>query len=173
MITIGLMTFIVLGLLSMFNQTQRAFRTSMTQSDVLEAGRSTMDLIARELTQMTPSEAPDIFLNNAWYHTTNFLCEPNEFFPKPLMQGLPGMPNSALRANTVQRLFFLSRLNQDWLGTGYEVLPEDGNSSVGSLYRFYRTNSPRSGFVPLSANFAVARLTALADLKISKPSSKR
>lgn len=163
------MTFIVLGLLSMFNQTQRAFRTSMTQSDVLEAGRATMDMIARDLTQMAPTEAPDMFLNNAWYRTTNFFCEPNEFFPNPLLQGLPGMPNNILRTNRIQRLFFLTRLNQDWLGTGYEVLPEDGNFCVGSLYRFYRTNTPRSGFVSLSASFALARLTGLADLKSGLP----
>jgi hypothetical protein len=35
MVTVGLLTFIILGLLLMFNQTQRAFRTGMTQTDVL------------------------------------------------------------------------------------------------------------------------------------------
>src|SRR5947207_12610645 len=46
MVTVSLLTFIILGLLLMFNQTQRAFRTGMTQTDVLEAGRATMDMLS-------------------------------------------------------------------------------------------------------------------------------
>src|SRR5262249_52390065 len=133
--------------------------------DVLEAGRATMDLIARELSQMAPSETPDLYLNNTWYRATNFFCEPNLSFinPIPLMQALPGMPANVVRTNFIQRLFFLSRLSQDWLGTGYEVLPEDANGIVGSLYRFYRTNTPRSGFIPLSGNFIALSRNALLD----------
>ena len=169
MITVGLLSFIVLGLLAMFNQTQRAFRSSMTQSDVLEAGRATMDLFNRELPQMAPTEAPDMFLNNAWYRATNFFAEPNLFFANPLLQGLPGMPNNILRTNTIQRLFFVSRQNQDWLGTGYEVVPEDGNGVVGSLYRFYATNTPRSGFISLNRNFRGAIQVALGNAANGQP----
>ncbi|HTL57497.1 MAG TPA: hypothetical protein VL361_17560 [Candidatus Limnocylindrales bacterium] len=161
MITVALLSLIVLGLLAMFNQTQRAFRTSMTQSDVLEAGRSTMELLSRELTQMTPTQAPDQIVNNGWYRATNFFVEPNPFFT-PLWQALPGMPSAVYRTNSIQRLFFISRFNQDWLGTGYEVLPEDPNGIVGSLYRFYRTNTPRVGLISLSGNFLGVSRTALS-----------
>jgi len=169
MITVGLLSFIVLGLLAMFNQTQRAFRTSMTQSDVLEAGRATMDLIGRELTQMGPSQAPDMFINNAWYRATNFFSEGNAFFANPLLQTLPGMATNILRTNSIQRLFFISRLNQDWLGTGYEVLPDDNNGIVGTLYRFYRTNTPRSGLISLSGNFIAATRNALLNTSAGQP----
>jgi len=169
MITVGLLSFIVLGLLAMFNQTQRAFRTSMTQSDVLEAGRATMDLFGRELTQMGPSQAPDMYLNNAWYRTTNFFSEQNGFFANPLLQTLPGMATNILRTNEIQRLFFITRLNQDWLGTGYEVLPEDNNGIVGTLYRFYRTNTPRSGLITLSGNFIAAIRNALVNNSAGQP----
>ncbi len=40
MITLGLISFIILGLMLMFQQVQRSFRGSMTQTDVLEAGRA-------------------------------------------------------------------------------------------------------------------------------------
>src|SRR5258706_1220113 len=61
LVTVTLLTVIILGLLAMFNQTQRAFRQGTTQTDVLESGRSAMDLIRRELEQMTP----------AYLHVTN------------------------------------------------------------------------------------------------------
>ena len=163
MITVGLLTFMILGLLAMFNQTQRAFRTSMTQSDVLEAGRATIDLLARELSEMTPSQSPDMYFNGVRNRATNFFAEPAPFFVgmQPLLQGLPGMPNNVLRTNTVQRFFFLTRVNQDWIGNGYEVLPENpGNPLVGTLYRFSATNTPRTGFMNLSRAFQNASRVA-------------
>jgi len=166
MITVGLLSFIILGLLAMFNQTQRAFRTSMTQSDVLEAGRAAMDMIAREVAQTTPSSAPDILINIGGraspYRATNFFSEPSPFFEgtlgyQPLLQGLPAMPSTVVRTNTVERFFFLTRLNQDWVGTGYDVLPEiPTNAMVGTLYRFSATNQYRSGLINVGAAFRAA-----------------
>src|SRR5262249_46178715 len=57
------------------------------------------------------------------------------------------------RTNLIQRFFFLSKLNQDWIGTGYEVLPDDGNGLVGTLYRFSGTNTPRGGPITLAQQF--------------------
>jgi hypothetical protein len=37
----------------------------------------------------------------------------------------------------------MTKQNQDWVSTGYEVLPDDGNGLVGTLYRFNYTNTPR------------------------------
>ena len=176
MVTIGLLSFIVLGLLLMFNQTQRAFRSGMTQTDVLEAGRATMDIVARELEQMSPSEAPD-YIDNLGIprRATNFFVEPSTTYFKynslgpfswvnPLVQDLPGntLPNSTTtvpRTNLVQRFYFLSKLNQDWIGTGYEVIPDDGNQSVGTLYRYSFTNYPRGFLLPLSAQFLPTSVT--------------
>ena len=39
----------------MFNQIQRAFRSSMTQVDKLEAGRAVTEMLPRELEQISPS----------------------------------------------------------------------------------------------------------------------
>src|SRR5437868_14780146 len=60
MIVAVLLTVIVLGLLAMFQQTQKAFRVGMTQTDVLESGRATMHLITRDLEHIAASRNPSV-----------------------------------------------------------------------------------------------------------------
>jgi hypothetical protein len=141
LVTIGLLSFIILGLLAMFNQVQRAFTTSMTQSDILETGRAATDLLVRDLEQMTPSQLPYLVSGNQTYRSTNFYAELSvNFCNPPLLQGLPGTTTPAgaqlRRTNIVENFFFLSRQNQDWIGTGYAVIPSQNDYGVGTLYRF-------------------------------------
>jgi type II secretory pathway pseudopilin PulG len=167
LVTIGLLSLIILGLLSMFNQTQRAFRSSITQTDVLESGRAVMDMLAREIEQMVPSEMPDILLKGQWYRNVNFFVEPSPGFNSPpFYQALPGVNFN--RTNFVQRFFFLSKLNQDLIGTGYLVVPDDGNACVGTLYRFSAVN-PRSAPISVNANFLSACQLALQNAKNGLP----
>src|SRR5260370_29875183 len=49
LVTMALLSVIVLGLLAMFHQTQRAFTQSLMQVDVLEAGRAATDVMTREV----------------------------------------------------------------------------------------------------------------------------
>ncbi len=150
MVTVALLTFIVLGLLAMFTQTKRAFTSTMTQTDVLESGRAVMDMLARDLEQMTPSQAP--YLNNGTYLSTNFFSEIDPNFAKPLIQALPGSLNH--RINVVQRFFFLTEANQVWTGTGYQVLMDDPTAGrVGTLFRASATNTSRAGAALLSGYF--------------------
>ncbi len=148
MVAALLLSFIVIGLLAMFNQTQRAFRSGMTQTDVLEAGRSTMDMLTRELEQMTPSHE---------LYTTNFHVWVSPLFQNLLTQSLPG--SQVQRSNAVQNFIFLSRENTLFVGTGYRVFPEYPDAGVGSLYRWTVANPAREGarlfpnwfqFAPLS-----------------------
>src|SRR6266404_4392863 len=81
MVAVGLMSFIVLGLLAMFSQTQRAFRASMTQTDVLESGRIFTDMMARELGQLAPMDRPT---------NINLFVKLSTNFNQPLLQGMPG-----------------------------------------------------------------------------------
>ena len=163
LVTVGLLSFIIFGLLAMFNQTQRAFRLSMTQTDVLESARATMDMVARDVEQAAPCEYPNIYANGAWYRATNFFVEPSPFFNNPpLYQGLPG--TATVRTNQVQRFFFLSKLNQDVIGTGYLVVPDDANGMVGTLYRFSGTNQ-RSAPVTVSGAFLSAANIALGNMQ--------
>lgn len=137
MVVILLLAVIVLGLMAMFDETQRAFRAGMAQTDVMEAGRMYNDMIVRELEQVTPS-----YRTNA----LNFFAEiPNSFTPQP--QALPG--DTMMRTNILEDLFFMTRNNQTWNGIGYYVRTNAGYGGfvdpVGTLYRF-ETNIPVSQF---------------------------
>jgi len=146
LVTIALLSVIVLGLMAMFNQTQRAFRSSMTQTDVLENGRAAMDLLMRELEQVTPANLQTTINFYAWYIPR----KPDP--PAPLLQELIS-PNSPpdppqMRTNVLQEFFFLTRNNRDWSAVGYTIGvphpdPNTGmlvlgppNFGVGTLYRF-------------------------------------
>src|SRR5450631_107530 len=60
MVTVALLAVIILGLVAMFNQTRRAFTSSLTQVDVLESGRAAADLVGREMEQMAASGWPQV-----------------------------------------------------------------------------------------------------------------
>lgn len=137
LVTVALLSFIILGLFAMFNQTQRAFRTSMTQTDVLESARAVTDMLAREFAQLTPSRANAINYYAQVFNTT------------PLTQKLPG--TTLPRTYYLEDVFILTRQNQEWKGIGYCVRTPDANgclwpaeiapgqAGVGSLYRFAET----------------------------------
>jgi len=128
LITVALLSFIIIGLLMMFSQTQRAFVSSMTQVDVLEGGRDVIDLVTADLANMTPSEQP---------YTLNFYADTNDLCPNPLIQGLPTVSSvPQVRYNLMQKFFFLTKNNLVWSGVGYQVIPDDANGVVGTLYRY-------------------------------------
>jgi hypothetical protein len=145
LVTVALLAFIVLGLFAMFNQVQRAFRSSMNQVDQLEAGRAVTGLLPAELEQTTPCGA----------NAVTFYAQviPNY---APLTQNLPGTATPAMqRTNLLQDCFILQRQNQTWVGIGYcvrtndsagrlwypETGPGSGQLGVGSLYRFSITTN--------------------------------
>lgn len=132
LVAVTLMSVIVLGLLTMFSQTQRAFRAGITQVDVMESGRAACELIAREMEQITPTRQPD---------SLSFFARWNSSAYGGLIQSLPGKDlanNNQWRTNVLQDIVFTSRENQTWSGVGYFVLT-NGNDIIGALYR-YETN---------------------------------
>jgi prepilin-type N-terminal cleavage/methylation domain-containing protein len=143
MVVIALLSVIVLGLMAMFNQVQRAFKAGMTQVDVLESGRMAMDMFNRELQEITPTYRDAI----------NFSVELPPFDPVP--QQL--VASSVWRTNALEQVFFLTRENQRWIGTGYLVsTPDEG---VGSLYRLVITTNINQNPAGLYYNFRNAPLT--------------
>ncbi len=128
MVAVSLLVVIMLGLLAMFTQTQKAFRVGMTQVDVMEGGRAAADLISRELEQLTP----------AYTSATNFYARVQPAPYAPMVQTLPGSGNAA-RQNVLEDVFFLMRQNQAWFGVGYRVVP--AGAAVGTLYRFVATTN--------------------------------
>lgn len=140
---VALLSFIILGLMATFNQTQRAWRTSMTQTDVLEAGRMATDLVARDFVPAAPTFRPgvvnfDIGLGpDPDLSGERFLALP-QVYPQD-----PQQPPES-RVSFRQRVFFVTRENKTWRYIGYRVVsPETGqpDSVLGTLYRFeFATN---------------------------------
>jgi len=132
LVVVALLSVIILGLVAMFSQTQRAYKLGTTQVDVLEGGRAVTDMLTRELTQMTPCHVSN---------GINFYVELAHAIP--FKQELPGNPLPG-RTNLLEEMFFLTKENQTWTGIGYVVLTnrpgtaswEYPSAGVGSLYRY-------------------------------------
>lgn len=132
MLAVVLMSVIIFALYGMFHHTQRALRSSVTQVDVLESGRATMDMLARDLAEMSACDLA---------HGTNFMVRVSEVYRviKPVVQPLPGegpfgANQQPFRTNLLEDVFLLSRFNKQFNGTVYRVLYAD--NGVGTLSRF-------------------------------------
>jgi type II secretory pathway pseudopilin PulG len=137
LVVVALLSFIIIGLVMMFSQTQRAWKLGTTQVDVLEAGRGVTDLMTREMAQMAAAHQPNLGLNGA------VNCRITLHNYGPFLQELPASPGPG-RTNLLDDVFFLTKENQRWSGIGYSVFdPATGlwpAGGVGTLYRF-ETNS--------------------------------
>jgi hypothetical protein len=134
MVVVVLLSLIVLALMAVFNSTQAAFRASVTQADVLESGRATMDLMTEDLRAMAPS----LGVSNNLTGAVNFYANTN-VNEQPLVQPLVG--GSSTRTNVLENFFILSRGNANgvatWYGVGYAVAI-NASGPLYSLYRFAR-----------------------------------
>jgi type II secretory pathway pseudopilin PulG len=130
MVVVVLLSVIIIGLMAMFTQTQRAFRLGMAQTDVLESGRVATDMIVRELEQITPAYRSNV---------VNFYADVMSYGT----QALPPAAGNRSRTNVMHDLFFVTRENQTWTGIGYFVRTNLTAANqfglVGTLYR-YETN---------------------------------
>jgi type II secretory pathway component PulJ len=129
LLVVTLLSLIVLALMAVFNGTQRAFRASVTQTDVLEGGRMAMDLVTADLRGMTPSYG----VSNG---PVNFMAGPTYFANSPLLQPMPGTFPVVSRTNALTYFFLLSRENTQWRGVGYAVNAND-TGTLFPLYRYY------------------------------------
>ena len=145
-----LLSLIVLALMAVFNTTQTAFRASVTQADVLESGRATMDLMTADLRAMSPSFGQS---NTNFPVAANFYAAVTSYGspPSPLYQPMIGASPPQSRTNVLENIFILSRGNASgvstWYGVGYAVAT---NAPPGSLYSLYRfaTNHPVAAIDP-------------------------
>jgi hypothetical protein len=143
MVAMTLLTIIILGLVAMFDQTRRAFTTGLSHSDYQEAGRVALDMIGRDLEQLTPTD---------YTNCANFYVDlPIQFAPVGWPLNAPGDNMT----NTLQRLYFVTRYSQQWNVFGYRLDPLGVNSGVGTLYRYSSNNVqlPRIS-VPLQTSLA-------------------
>ena len=161
LVVIALLSLIIIGLVAMFSQTQRAYRLGTAQVDVLEAGRAVTDMMTRELAQMSPAYQPKLSV----VCTTN--CAIQLHAPPPVFQELPGSPLPG-RTNLLEDFFFLTQENQRWSGIGYKVLdPATGQwpqGGIGTLYRYETNGYFRQPTWQLCYGYAAARSTNLTRL---------
>ena len=142
MVSVALLGLIIVGLLAMFYQVQRAFRAGTAQVDVMEGGRATMNLLVRDLQEMTASD---------FEFTTN--CVVAASFGS--VETLQNIPTGSQRVNFFHDIAFLSHNNDQWTGTAYSI--SNAASGVGVLYRFV-TNRARET-LPTVNSIAVGELS--------------
>jgi prepilin-type N-terminal cleavage/methylation domain-containing protein len=128
LVAVSLLAVIMLGLMAMFYQTQRAFKIGSTQVDVAETGRATMQILTSELKQMMPSAdpaVPGLFTSNRF----PVLAQPRSFSPVP-------------QENYLKDIFFFIRQNDQLIARGYFVEALTTLGGAGVLHQFeYITNA--------------------------------
>jgi type II secretory pathway pseudopilin PulG len=156
MVVVALMSLIVLALMAVFTSTQRAFRSAVTQTDVLEGSRAAMDLIATDLRGLTPSDGVSNLAPPTISCPVNFFVLGNNNYStayQPLRQSLPGSTIS--RTNVLNYFFILSRNNTKWTSVGY-VVDNTNSSPLYPLYRFYGETNITTSPLTLYDNFYTA-----------------
>ncbi len=132
MVSITLLAIMMIGLLAMFSHTQKALHIAVTQTDVFENVRGAIQLVSRDLSEMSVHDGPGMIC------ATNLLTV-SPASPLPLVG-----PGGAVPTQPVffSEAFWLNRVNDVWQGTGYYV--EGMNTGVGTLYRFSETTNHAS-----------------------------
>jgi hypothetical protein len=150
MVAVGIMSIIIVALYTVFNHTQRALRANANQTDVMEGGRFTMELLVRDLRSLTPAGASvetnllialspgiNVPLLSALeddlmsrYYITNWPADFGGY--QPVVQGLNAV--NARRTNALHDLFLYSRTGARSAGVAYRVIEARGG--VGTLARY-------------------------------------
>lgn len=119
MVAVGLLAFIIVGLVLTFNQVQRAFRAGTGQSDVLEGARAAMGVITRDLQELSAYGDAEI---------TNF------FTYRAYPETVQTLPSGDQRVNWLYDLFFLDKRSDEYGIIAYRI--DATNGLIGSLMRF-------------------------------------
>jgi hypothetical protein len=135
MVAVSLLIVIMVGLLLMFNQTQKALHIANAQTDVLENARGAVQMIARDLTEMA--------LNPVTNGPYGVISSDVKTFSSPLPGGTLSIGTTNLPLGFTEA-FWLKRLNDElqelgYLVVDYSVKPKTNraaNYGVGTLYRF-------------------------------------
>lgn len=147
LLAVSIMSVIVFGLFSMFNQTQKALRATAKQVDILGSGRVAIEVLVEDI---QAAEAPGLPV--LWESTTSPISLPHmqgtlerAYQYRPVVQQLV---DGSLRRNMLQNVFFLTRSNLNWVAKGFFfspttnfVAPNNTRSlGFGTLFRFSSVN---------------------------------
>ena len=139
MVVVGLLSLIVVALMAVFSSTQRAFRSGVTQTDVMEGARAAVELITTDLHGLAPSGGTRLGASTTT--NSNFQVANNASYSGRLLQPLPGSSSSARRTNLLQQVYILNRQYNKWWGVGYAVV----TNSPDGLFSLYRKEYPVGG----------------------------
>jgi prepilin-type N-terminal cleavage/methylation domain-containing protein len=133
MLAVAIMGVIIFALYSVFNQTQRAMRSTETQGDVAERARAIVDIITREIEQAHPTFSA-VTTNKVLIQEVNMMGG-YEFAPQyaPRMQKTDRTDVQA-RTNFFHNIFFYTHHTNAWQAIGYRVVYV--TNGVGVLERF-------------------------------------
>jgi len=138
MVAVGLLAVIIVALLAMFYQTQRAFRSGLTQVDILESGRAAMELITRDLQEAVASMDTSTANSQRTNVVSQFVQRTNLISRLAVGFSPLQLANQDL-SNVIQNVSFLRRFNDDWIGEAYRV--SNAVAGVGTLYRLVVTTN--------------------------------
>jgi prepilin-type N-terminal cleavage/methylation domain-containing protein len=161
MLAVALMTIIMLGLLAMFYQTQRAMRVGNAQVNVMGTGDAAIHLMANEIKQVVAAGDYARILGGGQPRYIPHLEATNRYLPLFWTRSFGGP-----QVTYLQELFFIRRENDDWVGTGYFVDPVTDQGGAGVLYRFERVEPTwKSNAIPILYNaFQTANRTTVPRL---------
>jgi Tfp pilus assembly protein PilV len=121
MVAVALLAIIIVGLLAMFYQVQRAFRAGTAQVDVMEGGRAAITLLMREMQEATATgllEVTNLAIVPSWQE----------------VQTSQTLSSGNVQQNFLSDLCFIQRRNDEWTGIAYRLT--NAASGVGTLVRY-------------------------------------
>ena len=129
LVSLSILTLIVLALYSLFDTTQKALRANITQVDVLESGRAAVDLITRRIEQIEPTHITNTYNLRAQLHK----------YPTKVVTQSYVESSSGPRTNFLQEVFFMDRVQQNWVAHGFRVI--NATNGVGTLAQMTLTTN--------------------------------
>lgn len=146
LVAVGLLSIVVLALYAMFDQTQKALHANIAQTDVMEGGRTGLDLIVRDIERARAAGVVGSVKSN--------LPAFNLAIRKlPLgKDATPGSRDAKHRDSTFNTLFYLvPGRDRYWSAAGLYVAEEtnaaifapqiSGANPIGTLYRYQAPSS--------------------------------
>ena len=153
LLAVSIMSVIVFGLFSMFNQTQKALLATSKQVDILGSGRAAIEVLVEDIQKAEAPGLPVFSLESISAQRPHMQGTIDRAYSyRPVVQKL--VDNYTLRTNVLQNVFFLTRSNLNWVAKGYffspttnfTANPDTQSLGFGTLFRFSSVN------VDLAAN---------------------
>jgi prepilin-type N-terminal cleavage/methylation domain-containing protein len=147
LLAVSIMSVIVFGLFSMFNQTQKALLATSKQVDILGSGRAAIEVLVEDIQKAEAPGLPVFSLESISAQRPHMQGTIDRAYNyRPVVQKL--VDNYTVRTNLLQSVFFLTRSNLNWVAKGYFFSPTTNfvanpntqSLGFGTLFRFSSVN---------------------------------